>query len=440
MRHALSFAIALAAALSAAPAAVPLTIAEAESRALEANPKLAAARLEALAAGRRTAESRARHFGEVDLVGSYNNFESPRLVRPMSIELFKNPAAGFAQLPWDANQVHYGVAWQIPLLAAGALHEGDRIARLSQGASEHLSLFTRDEVRYNVGAAYRNALVVRHALSAAETLRDALGKDEADAQLKVKLGALAPVDAAKVTFALRGAEAQVADLEAQARTAAAFLAALIGEDFPADGYELSDIPGVPPPVTPGEGDETGLGAKRLDLIAARETTEVFARKKRLAAESFGPRLSLEGNFLRNDAPSLEHSLDTHDVYVLFKIPVFDGLSRLHALREADDNLAAARQRERGKELEIATQVVDARGRLSAAQAQLRAGEAQRTLGKEVARVEHLKLEQGVGKVEDYLVARAQELAGETAYWRGLYAAQSAADYLNFVLGRGGEPW
>jgi outer membrane protein TolC len=440
MRAVLSLAIALVAALSAARAAEPLTLAEAEQRALEANPRLVAARFEALAAGKRTAAARARHFGEVDLVAGYNNFESPRLVRPMSIDLFKDPAAGFSQLPWDADQVHYGLAWQIPLLAAGSLHEGDRIARLSQSAAEHLSLFTRDEVRYNVRAAYRNALVARHALSAAGTLRDALAKDEADAQLKTGLGTIAPVDAAKVTFALRGAEAQVADLEAQLRTAQALLAALIGEELPADGYALSDVPDLPPPVVPGEIEETGPGAGRLDLLAARESTQVFARKKRLAAESFGPRLSLDGSFLRNDAPSLDQALDTHEVYLTLRIPLFDGLGRVHALREANDNLAAARQRERGKELEVAAQVVDARGRLASARAQLRAGEAQRELGREVARVEHLKLEQGVGKVEDYLVARSQELAGETAYWRGMYAAQSAADYLSFVRGGGGEPW
>jgi len=32
------------------------------------------------------------------------------------------------KLPWDANQLHYGLAWQIPLLSGGALSEGHRIA------------------------------------------------------------------------------------------------------------------------------------------------------------------------------------------------------------------------------------------------------------------------------------------------------------------------
>ena len=80
----------------------------------------------------------------------------------------------------------------------------------------------------------------------------------------------------------------------------------------------------------------------------------------------------------------------------------------------------------------------ARGRLEAARAQLAAGRAQRELGREVARVERLRLDQGTGKVEDYLSARSQELQGETAYWRALYALQGAEDYMEFVTAKRGE--
>jgi hypothetical protein len=51
-------------------------------------------------------------------------------------------------------------------------------------------------------------------------------------------------------------------------------------------------------------------------------------------------------------------------------------------------------------------------------------------------VEHLKLEQGAGRMEDYLVARSQELQGITGYWQGLYALQSALDYRDFVCAKG----
>ncbi|MGC8853648.1 MAG: TolC family protein [Halothiobacillaceae bacterium] len=428
--------LAFAAALRASE---PLTLPQAQAKALAANPTLQAAKLEALAARERTKETFGRHFGELSLVGTYNHFERDRLVVPMAKELFANPALGMSQLPWDRNQVHYGLTWQVPLLAAGGLHEGDRMARLSQSASEHLALFTRDQILYNVRAAYRNALIAEHALKAAQAYKKALEKDEADAQLRVKIGAMAAVDAAKLTYALRGAEAQVAEWAAQRQTAQAFLAALLGEEPPPGGYDLSDIPGEPPaPATTPEDDMRAALSSRGDLLATREATAIVQHKKHLALEAFAPQLVLQGTYLRNGAPSLNDPLYTREWAVMLKVPLFNGLSRIAAIREADANLLAARQREKAKELEIATQVTEAEGRLDSARALYEAGKAQRELGREVARVELLKLEQGTGKMEDYLAARAQELAGETSYWRGLYAYQSAVDYLNFVTARGGD--
>lgn len=438
MRVALSVCLILAGPATVALATESLTMKDAEVRARSANPRLAASRLEAVAAGRREAQAHARHFGQIDAVASYNNYESPRLVRPISIDQFQIPALGLYQLPWDQNQTHYGFAFQLPLLAGGALHEGDRSASLARSAAEKTAEFTRDEIRTNVRAAYRNALLVGHALDAARQYAAALTRDEGDARLKVRLGAAAPVDAAKVTYALRGAEAQVAEFEAQERTAQAYLAALMGEDPPAGGWDLADVADERVPADePADGLAKAL-AMRADLGAVRDATHISESRKRLALASFGPRVALEGNVFWNRAPSVSGSLETHELAMTVRLPLFDGLGRLHAVREAEANLAAARERERGKELEVSAQVVEAGGRLEAARAQLRAGEAQRDLGKEVARVERLKLDAGTGKVEDYLSARSQELLGDTSYWRGLYALQTAEDTLEFVTARRGE--
>ncbi len=429
--------LAVPVAVSPARAATPLTLREAESRAGSANPRLVSSRLEAAAAGRREAEARARHFGQIDAIAWYNNFESPRLVRPISIDQFQVPALGLYQLPWDENQTHYGFALQLPLLAGGALREGDRSAALARNAAEKNALFARDEVRTNVRGAYRSALLARHALAAARHYAAALAKDESDARLRVSLGAAAPVDAAKLTYALRGAEAQVADLEAQERTAQAFLAVVMGEEPPADGWDLADVPDVPEAGPPEDALALAL-AGRADLAAVRDATRISESRRRLAKDSFGPRLAVEANVLWNRAPSVSSPLLTHDIALTLRIPLFDGLGRVQTLREAEASLAAAREHERGKELEIAAQVAEARGRLEAARAGLRAGEAQRDLGHEVARVERLRLDQGTGKVEDYLSARSQELQGETSYWRALYALQGAEDNMEFVTARRGE--
>ena len=423
-----------------APAgAATLTIEEATSRALAANPKLQAAKLLALAAAQRAKEASGRRYGEMNLVGSYNNFDANRPLVPISLDLFKDPKLGFYQLPWDRNQVHYGVTYQIPLLAGGVLHEGRLIAQLAQRASEDMALFSRDEVRYNVRATYRNALAATHLLAALTAYEKALEKDAADAELKVQVGAWPAVDAAKVQFALASARAQREAARAQRDGLFAVLAALMGEEPPEAGYELVDIPDVPelPATSLAEQRSAALGGRR-DLAAVRTAVLIAERKRMLAKKAFAPQLVLAGNFLGNRAPGVEGSIGTHEFGLYLKLPVFTGLQRLHALHAANFELQAAQHQQQAKELEVLAQVEDALGRVEAARAQLEAGRTQRSLGSEVARVEHLKIEQGTGKMEDYLAARAQEMQGEAAYWQGLYALQSAVDYLDFVSAQGGQ--
>lgn len=429
----------LAAALLGPAGARALTIDEATTRALAANPRLQAAKLSALAAAQRAQEAAGRRYGEVDLVGSYNHYDSNRSLVPISVDLFKNPSLGFYQLPWDRNQLHYGIAYQIPLLAAGGLHEGRLIAELAQRASEDLALYGAAEVRYDVRAAYRNALTLTHALAAVTEYELALENDAKDADLKVKVGTWASVDGAKVHFALESARAQREAVQAGIGSLDALLAALMGEELPPGGYTLADVPETPaPPAGTLRGGGSGALAGRSDLAAVKSAVAIAERKRMLAKEAFGPQLVLGGNVMANSAPGVKDRIDTNEFGLYLKLPLFEGLQRIHALRAADFDLHAGQRQQRAKELEVLAQVQDALGRVQAARAQLAAGKAQRALGAEVARVEHLKLEQGTGKMEDYLAARTQEMQGETSYWQGLYALQTAVDYLDFVSAQGGQ--
>ncbi|HQK52462.1 MAG TPA: TolC family protein [Myxococcota bacterium] len=420
----------------------PLAFDEAVSRALSANPRLRAAKFDVAAAKARTAEAIGRHFGEVDLVGVYNAYDDARLVRPIAGPL--NPAA-MGSMPFDQNQFHFGVTWQIPLLASGRLITGDRIARDMARAASATDAHAREEVRYNVRAAYRNLLVLSHALDAVDAYVKALEEDAHAAELKVKVEAWAPVNAQKVLFALEGARAQKARIVAQKQSAEAMLAALMGEDPPTDGFQVADLPGEPSPApTPALQEllETAR-AGRHDLQAAREALNAARHRRDQARLAFLPEIGVQGSWLGHVAPSVSGTLGTVDFGLYLKIPVLVGATRWYAMNETTAEAAAAAARERAKALEVAGQVSDASARLEAARAQYRAGISRRDLGHEVARVEQLRLVQGTGHLEDYLAARAQEAEGEAAYWQSRYDLETAMDYLEFATGasrmEGGRP-
>lgn len=410
-------------------AAEPLSLAEAEARAVAANPALRQARLEVVASRERTRQAYARHLGEGDVVVLANHFEGARLVRPITGPL--TPATT-AALPFDANQLHAGLTWQVPLFAGGALVEADRAANLLEEAARAQAVHSEAELRYNVRATYRNALALTHALEGARSLERALEQAEASARLRQQTQASTAVDPLKIQFAVASARARLATLEAQRSTALALLAALLGEQAE---FELADtaasIDGEDAPASPDEGD-------RADLRALRAAAS--AQEHRLAAvrAGFWPQLALAGNVFLNAGPASAPTAPTFEISLLLKVPVFASIGRIPGVREAEASAEASRERARARALDVATQVLDARGRVQAAQAALTSSRAQRVLGAEVARVEKLKFESGTGKIEDYLLALSQQFDAETAEWQAQYALQTARDYLAFTTGKGGS--
>ncbi len=433
----MALALSVLSAVADSARAAPLALDGAVARALAANPSARAARLEALAAQARTAQAYARHLGDADLVGVTSRYESPRLVKPLAGPVTPAVIAG---LPFDRDQLHYGVAWQIPLFAGGALVEGDKVARLAEASARATEARSLQELRYNVGAAYRGVLSVRHALAAAVAYEEALAHDEASARLRVETEAWSRADAAKVSFMLASAQARRAGLTAQLRSATGLLAALIGDDPATTEYELEDVAAEPSGAVSSAPELAGLAsARRADLLAARDTAEAQRARAGLARAGFWPQLAFAGSYLFNDAPSVGAPIRTWELTIQLKIPLLGDVGREFSVREAEAAAAAAAERSRAKALEVESQAVEATGRVESARAALVAGKAQRELGAEVARVEELRFEAGTGKVEDHLAARASALEGETGYWQALYALQSAYEYLELVSGTGGTP-
>jgi len=414
---------------------VILSIDEALKKALSANPRLIAAKLEAVAATKRKEETFANRFGELSLVANYNHFERDRILVPMAEELFKNPALGMMQLPWDKNQIHYGLSFTLPLLANGTLHEGDKIAKLLEDSALKMSIFTKEETIYNVKNAYRNVLILKHALDSAKSYRDAIQKDFEDAKLKLQLGQIATVDLQKIEFAYESAKAQYEDIKAQYLYSLSVLCGLMGEEPDENRYELQDDESkIDEPNFEEETNSVFL--LRKDYLAQINSTKIAEHKKHLALSAFAPQLVLQANYLKNSAPSFAEDLYTREWLIAFKIPIFNGLKRVRAIQESAINLEIEKEKERGKKLEIETQIVNAKAKIKFAEALYNSGKVQRELGKEVARIEKLKLEQGSGKIEDYLFARYQEFQGEAAYWRGLYTYKNSIDYYKFIIGKG----
>jgi outer membrane protein TolC len=428
--HTLALVVALAATAALGDS---LTLAEAQRRALVANPSIRIARLETVAARERTLQAYARHLGEGDLVVQGNHFEGARLVRPITGPLTPTVTAA---LPFDANQLHAGLTWQIPLFAGGALVEADQAARLLETAATAQAAHTAAELRYNVGAAFRSVLGLGHALTAAAAWETALEHEATAAQLRVKTEAWSNADALKVDFALASARSRRAMLDAQRGTALAYLGALVGEELPAE-LELIE-PEASAPEAPSATDGEAL-SHRKDLVSLQTSADAQEHRVASVRAGFWPQIGLAGNVFLNAGAATGPSTPSLEVTLFLKLPLLGAVGRVPALREAEATAAVSKERARARALEVRTQVLDAQGRVAAARAAVAAGTAQRTLGVELARTEKLRLDSGTGRVEDYLLALAQQFEGETSAWQAGYALESARDFLALATGTGENP-
>src|SRR5450759_495911 len=91
----------------------------------------AAAAQEQAARWKERAIARSR-WGQVDGVALYSRYQDDQLLRPMAIQLFG--PRGFAALPWDRDQFHYGLTFQVPLYLGGRLSAAVDVARLQASA------------------------------------------------------------------------------------------------------------------------------------------------------------------------------------------------------------------------------------------------------------------------------------------------------------------
>ncbi len=409
---------------------IHLTLQQAVSRAIKANPALVALHHQKLAAVK-TAKAAARtRWGDIKAVAAYTRYNDDWMVRPMSEDLFLK--GGFAGLPWDRNQVHYGVDLQIPLYLGGTLKHTIRIARLSSEQAAALVTGTRWQTRFNAVSLYTAAQSLDAVRVALDELIASLEKTRERLDLMVKEGKRPEVDRLKVLEQYQDALAQRAAVEANRVKVGSLLLALIGED-PQRSVEVDPLPGRVPALheTPEE------LAGSLDTVSvvrrARLELDKASSSEKIARGAFLPKIVASGNYMQNAAPSIDNALDTWQFTVGLSLPLFAGGSRFERLGAAKEKREAARFGLRNTRLQVAARLREAAARFEAAKAELEAAKARVAAGTEAARIENIRYEAGAGTIEDLLRADARREEAEASLANARAGVLTAAERINSIV-------
>ncbi len=408
--------------------AVPevLMLQQAIDEALENGPALRAVDHEASAAHFEAKEASRARWGKLDAQGSYLNLNDDQIVRPISRELLDE---GFAGLPFDRNQLHYGLSYQVPLYLGGKLQAGIHAAKLEAQRAGELLTGTTWQITFNVASLYATAQALREVIRATDDQIASLDTTEQRLELMVREGKRPDVDRLKVVEELEGARAERASVEADRVEAISLLLSMLGRD-PSEPVKLEPLQDRPPVLVKTR-DEIRQSALRASPIRSADLAEQKARSGvKVARSDFLPSFSAWGNAMRHDAPSLDSALDTWELGVGVKLPLFAGGGR-------NARLAAAREEQRAAEakldrvrLDLAAKVEEGLARFDASLSEVKATRARVAAAAEAARIEQIRYETGASTVEDLLRARARQRQSEAAQARAMAGALVAGRRLD----------
>lgn len=406
-----------------------LSLDEAIARAQKSSPGLLALAGSTEAAEHEAAAARRRRWGDLDAVASYQLHSDDVIVRPISRQLL---AGGFANLPFDDQQWHYGVTAEIPVYLGGKLASSIEIAELSAKTSRALLTGTRWQVRFNVTSLYVTAQsldavddALSHQLAALETTASHL-------DLMVSVGKAPKLDRLKVEEELQGVRAQRAAVRADRRKVGALLLSLMGQD-PSARVEVDPLPEGEPELAASAAELRGELDGASTVRRARLALEQADAGVKVARSELIPKVVADGSYLVNEGQSLEHSYDTWSISMGVIVPLFHGGSRFERVAAARQRRSAAAQSLHKARLDAAAELEDGLAQLDAAHVAVGAARARVSAGAEAARIETIRYDTGAGTIEDLLRAEARAAGAEAALARARAQVLSAAARINSLV-------
>ncbi|MDZ7778932.1 MAG: TolC family protein [Gemmatimonadota bacterium] len=386
----------------------PLTLHEVVEAALRTDPELAAARAGHRGAEADVARARAGRLPNVTLEGSLTRFQEPMVVAPLHSF---DPAA---PPRFDETLVQGAARLRYTAFDGGATGARLSAARSGAAAAEAGARARRMAVLERAATAYFEVLAARAHEDAATRRVEALVAEAERARRMAEAGSAPEVDVLRASAALEEARADAAGAKARTELSERGLARAM--DQPPDSVvdrSLTDITLAPSTDDPAPEPSHPELVRALEQERAAEARLGGARAARL------PRLEVRAGLLDYGTVTGGHVAEWQ-AGVTLSWPLFTGGARGAAVRRAEAERAAARQRRSAAERGVDRAVDAATAEIREADARESALAASVTQWEEVTRIEALALDAGSGVQSDLLAAEASLFRARAGLARARY--------------------
>ncbi len=395
-------------------------------RALKHNPGLSAMRKEVEVADQGILAAKGEHFGRINLEVSdftYGPDNLPLTMKTLIVEQGKIVRDGAGE--HNLNVFSFGGTISIPLYTGGRITNQVRVEELGKELAAHRVAHTRDELIFNVASVYYNILKIQDFIRATKKSKEQLLESKRVVRHRFSVGKAAKVDVLKVNTRLAAVEQLLIRFLNARKVLHGVLEVLLGEKVGVSRFVLSGdlrtIPNsLPQQLTLQQVQEQAL-RRRPELLVIKKEVEMQEKRIRIRFAEHLPTISIKGQAqgITGDNSKL---FAQQFAGVFFSIPLFAG-GTIDA-KVSQERLRFTKLQHTFTQLTlIITQEVQA-AYLHTREAEQRIAAAQAAVeeGKEVLRIEALKVREGKSIIENLLDAQTAQLQAEQNY------SAAVADY------------
>ncbi len=376
------------------------------------------------------AESKAKRFGEVDVVGSYTHYNLPRTLAPIVPSAF-SPTSSV-----DTTQDLFttGVRYSVPLFTGGALEQQVGIDNIATQMSQSKKRLSREELIYNIRSLYLSALSVQELIDSQASYVQALKGLKEKIRYGVELGKRAKIELLKANNDLTQAMGNVRKSRSSLQMLKSTLVALTHHEQ-IDTLEPIEV--SLQNLTPLLENENLAELERFKLQEL-EIKKGSKMVKKVEASS-KPQVALNAyagyNYdLDRVDPFEEEQLWQVAVNMKWNIFDFGGTSakvqqaKIAKLQAIAGNEATT---EGFKKL-----FAKAKNEIETAFANYETTQSQHALLQESETIEQARYDAGVATLNDLLLAKSKTELAQSQMIQSKYAYQNGVFYLDYLLERG----
>jgi outer membrane protein TolC len=376
------------------------------------------------------AESKAKRFGELDMVGSYTHYNLPRTLAP----IVPSSLSPTSSVDTTKDLFSTGIQYTVPLFTGGALEAQIGIDNIASQMQESRKKLSREELIYNIRSLYLSALSLQELERSQEGYVGALEELSEKIGYGVELGKRAKIELLKANNDLAQAKGSVLKTRSSLRMLKESLSALTHFEN-IDQLEALEVEPMASSDVYNKENLESLERFRLQKLEVKKGDRVIKKVEASTKPQVGLNAYAGHNFdLDQRDPFEEEKL--WQIAVNVKWNLFDfgtssakvqqaKIAKLQAIAQSDATTEGFRKL-----------FAKAKNEIETALANYETTHSQYALLQESETIEQARYDAGVATLNDLLLAKSKTELAKSQMIQSKYAYQNGVFYLDYLLERG----